>query len=64
MQHGSDSQNLRCKKTGKSAYDFALDNQQNFITRKNNLIAKGKYKPEKEGIPDIHEKVLKLLRSK
>ena len=26
MQHGADSQNARCKKSGKSAYDFAVEN--------------------------------------
>ena len=64
MQHGADSQNARCKKSGKSAYDFAVENQQNAIIRRNKLIAIGKYKPEKEGIPDVHEKVLECLKTK
>jgi len=50
MLHGSDSYNIRCKKSGKSAYDFAVENQQNALIRKNKLIAAGKFKPEKEGI--------------
>lgn len=64
MLHGSDAQNIRCKKTGKSAYDFAVENKDKSIARKNKLIAAGKYKPEKEGIPDIHEKVLECLKTK
>ena len=48
--HGSDAHKIKCKKSGKSAYDFALENQQNALIRRNKLINLGKYKPEKEGI--------------
>jgi hypothetical protein len=64
MLHGSDAHKIKCKKTGKSAFDFALENQQKAIARRNKLIAVGKYKPEKEGIPDVHDKVLECLKTK
>ena len=44
IQHGADPYNLKCQKTGKSAMDIAIQNQEKAVARKKKLMASGKTK--------------------
>lgn len=54
--HGADAFNVRCKSTGKNAYEFALQNLQDTQKRSSNVSGSTKGASE-----NIHNKIIDVL---
>lgn len=60
LHHGADPYQLKCKKTGLSAIDIAVKNQQSAKAKNQKLIAAGKLKQSE----DSENKVVETLLNK